>query len=252
MATRGPEHQTVRWVIGDSFFNAPDLADLKSVFGRWRQQTSNVFAADDMILFGRAQSYWTDPVFMTAFRATNPDTLEMALVWRKYTLYWAAKQVLPLPGDFVEAGCHKGASPRVVCNALDFKNLPRTYWLYDAFDDADPQASSPTMSVGLEAQVQDRFADTPNVRIVAGRVPGSFAKGEPQQVALLHIDMNNAVAETATLAHFWDRMPTGGIVLFDDYGWGAYWRQKEAHDRFTAEHGRMILEMPTGQGLLIK
>lgn len=252
MTTHSPEHPTVRWVIGPSFCNAPDFAELQSLFGRWRQQTSNVFAADDTILFGRAQSYWTDPVFMAAFRASNPDTREMSLVWRKYTLYWAARQVQSLSGDFVEAGCHKGASPRVICNALDFKSMDRTYWLYDAFDDADPQAATPDMSVGLEADVRARFADTPNVRIVAGRVPGSFAQGEPQQVALLHIDMNNEAAETATLAHFWDRMPTGGIVLFDDYGWGAYWNQKQAHDRFAAAHGRMILEMATGQGLLIK
>lgn len=248
----GPPHPTVRWVFSDSFFTAPDRHSLTAALLDWGSKTGNLFAADDMVLFGRSQSYWSDPIFMAAFRASAPDPREMSLVWRKYTLYWAARQVQNLSGDFVEAGCHKGASPRVICNALDFKSMDRTYWLYDAFDDADPQAATPDMSVGLEADVRARFADTPNVRIVAGRVPGSFAKGEPQQVALLHIDMNNEAAETATLAHFWDRMPTGGIVLFDDYGWGAYWNQKQAHDRFAAAHGRMILEMPTGQGLLIK
>lgn len=242
----------VRWVMGSVFYNAPDHEVLYDALNKWKPKTLNMFAGDDMILFGRSQSYFTDQQFMSAFMATQPDTVEKSLVWRKYTLYWAAKQALSLPGDFVEAGCHKGASPRVICNALDFKTLDRTYWLYDAFDDADPNSLTPEMSVGLEQQVRERFADTPNVKIIAGRIPDSFAQGMPDQVALLHIDMNNEVAETATLERLYDRVSPGGIVLFDDYGWGAYWNQKVAHDSFAAARGRMILELPTGQGLLIK
>ena len=41
-------------------------------------------------------------------------------------------------------------------------------------------------------------------------------------------------------------------VVLDDFGWCGYWRQRVAHEAFAAERGTQILELPTGQGLLIK
>jgi len=64
--------------------------------------------------------------------------------------------------------------------------------------------------------------------------------------------MNIAVAELAVLTHFWDNIVPGGIVLFDDSGWMAYQKQKQVLDDFTSRHGVKILNLPTGQGLLIK
>jgi hypothetical protein len=69
----------------------------------------------------------------------------------------------------------------------------------------------------------------------------------------MHIDMNNAQAEVATLNALYERVVPGGMVIFDDYGWLVYGQQKEAEDAWLAErHFERILELPTGQGLLIK
>jgi hypothetical protein len=44
----------------------------------------------------------------------------------------------------------------------------------------------------------------------------------------------------------------GGIVVFDDYGWKVFHRQKEAEDEFMRHMGYEILELPTGQGIVVK
>ena len=44
----------------------------------------------------------------------------------------------------------------------------------------------------------------------------------------------------------------GGIIIFDDYGWMPFHKQKEAIDEFMLDQGLNVLELPTGQGLLIK
>jgi len=49
-----------------------------------------------------------------------------------------------------------------------------------------------------------------------------------------------------------DRVAPGGIVIFDDYGWKHFQNHKEATDRYMAERGQVIMELPTGQGLMIK
>jgi O-methyltransferase len=54
------------------------------------------------------------------------------------------------------------------------------------------------------------------------------------------------------LEFFFDRLVTGGTIIFDDYGWLAYRAQEAAEDAWLAERGFSALELPTGQGLLIK
>lgn len=44
----------------------------------------------------------------------------------------------------------------------------------------------------------------------------------------------------------------GAIVILDDYGWAGGLPQKRAEDAFFAERGYQVLELPTGQGLVIK
>ena len=56
----------------------------------------------------------------------------------------------------------------------------------------------------------------------------------------------------AALEHLFDRVTKGGIIIFDDYGWSGYVKQKIAEDAFMAARDHYIMELPTGQGLLIK
>jgi hypothetical protein len=41
-------------------------------------------------------------------------------------------------------------------------------------------------------------------------------------------------------------------VVLDDYGGPGHILQKHAFDRFADQHGVPLLQLPTGQGLLIK
>jgi hypothetical protein len=66
------------------------------------------------------------------------------------------------------------------------------------------------------------------------------------------MDLNSPGAEVNTLRKLWPRIVAGGFIIFDDYGWKVFAKQKEEEDRFAAEKGLSILELPTGQGLLVK
>lgn len=100
--------------------------------------------------------------------------------------------------------------------------------------------------------VQRRFANVPNTRIVQGMVPDSFAQACPEQISLLHIDMNSAASEIAALEALFDKVVPGGMIVFDDYGWTGYSAQRHAENAFMAARGHTVLEIPTGQGLVIK
>ena len=61
--------------------------------------------------------------------------------------------------------------------------------------------------------------------------------------------MNSPRAEQGALDILFNRVSPGGIIIFDDYGWKQYYRQKQSADRAMAQRGQVILELPTGQGL---
>lgn len=229
------------------------IADEKKLIAAYDDMTkalapTGAFGGDNLITFGRNLSFATDPSFYKAFMAAKPDDREIALVWRCHVLHWAARRGLELDGDFIEAACYKGFSSRVLVNALDWSSVPRTYWLYDTFD-AD---YLPGHHAGLYEEVCARFSDTPNVKVVKGRIPEILDNSSPERISFLHLDMNNKEAEIGALDHLYDRIATGALIVLDDYGWSAHKDQKIAHDAWFKARGKMVVELPTGQGLVIK
>jgi O-methyltransferase len=173
-------------------------------------------------------------------------------------LAWAATHALRVPGDFVECGVWRGFCSAVLADYLDFDRVEKTFYLYDTFAgipagyDSENHDAPALREAGLYESVLERFSRYPNVRVVRGVVPDSFAVAVPERVAFLHLDMNSSKSEIAALEVLFDRLSPGGVLVFDDYGWLTYQAQQHAADAFAQSHGHRILELPTGQGLLIK
>lgn len=227
------------------------LSDLADLFG-----SRDAYFADGLIALQRNLSFFDDVRLRTAVEVARPLTLERALIWRLHVMVWAAKIGLGRPGDFVECGVYEGFCSRVVAEYFDFSQRDRRYFLYDIFNNTGEGdgvgVRMPLHNSQLEQRVRDRFAGFKNVIIIAGRVPDSFAQAVPEQIAFLHIDMNNAKAEIAALEALWDRLSPGAPILFDDYGWWMHRAQMQAIRAFLAERDVMVMELPTGQGLALK
>jgi len=212
------------------------------------------FSADNLVTFSKNLSFLSDEPFMTAFRKHVETKIEQAIIWRIFTVAWAAYNARRLEGDLVECACYKGVTARIVCDYIGFADQPRKYFLYDLFehDESMPHHSMPEHGEGLFGQVKARFADLPNVVVTQGRVPDSFAQAAPDKIAFMHLDLNNADAEIGVLEQFFDRMVPGAVLILDDYGWLGYRPQKIAEDAWFAARGYKVLELPTGQGMVIK
>ncbi|MDF1856728.1 TylF/MycF/NovP-related O-methyltransferase [Pseudooceanicola sp.] len=240
---------------GEKFIAA--LALFKDIFGA-------VYANDNLIGLQRSTGFLQDPRFKDAMRAHSRTKQEASLGWRLHTLCWAAGQALKLKGDFVECGVLTGFSMGVVSDYVDFVQTGRRMYLYDTFEgipeaynsEARSNAAIEKMNAAGKETIYDiarlRFADTPNVQLVRGIVPDSFAEACPDQIAFLHIDMNSAASEIAALEALYDRVVPGGYIVFDDYGWTGYAAQKHAEDDWLGARGQRVLELPTGQGLVVK
>jgi hypothetical protein len=186
-----------------------------------------------------------------------------SVAWRLHTLCWAAQEALRLPGDFMECGTFKGDFAWVVSQCVDFATAGKTFYLYDSFegfakedktvDQGYADFANPIyQEVGIYESVLQRFKRNPEVKITKGYLPETLDPIYPAKISFLHMDLNSPGAEVDTLRKLWPRIVVGGFVIFDDYGWKVFAKQKEAEDQFASEHGLSILELPTGQGLLLK
>lgn len=217
-------------------------------------QPIGIFSGDNMLAFGRNLGFLEDAAFTAALAKNISGEPETSIIWRTHVLCWAAKLGLRRGGDFVECGTYRGTSARILCDYLDWETTGRTFYLYDLFEHQAGMAhhALPDHGPQLYDRVVARFADLPHVRIVRGFVPDSFAQASPDKIAFLHLDMNNAPAETAALGALFDRVADGAPIILDDYGWYGYRAQKDAADAFFAARGITVAELPTGQGLVIK
>lgn len=216
---------------------------------------NGVYVGDNFISLNRNLSFLSDDKLMASVENNLQLDMEKATLWRIHVLLWAMRNALNLEGDFVECACYKGNSAKVLCDTIGFEQYPeKKYYLYDLFEHDESMAhhALPAHSKDLYHQVKARFAEYPNVVVTQGRVPEILHEVAPEKISFLHLDLNNAQAEFGALEILFDRMVPGAILIFDDYGWQAYRTQKELEDPWLLERGYYVMELPTGQGMVIK
>jgi O-methyltransferase len=253
-------NQAVREILGSSAFSSFLLSQL-GVNGQ-----QGFFSADLMMLCGRNMGFLKDQDFMAAFYSSleryeikSRKPLLRSLIWRKHVLASFGKNCLKLDGDFVECGVEYGFSVDVVSQYVKFGNVAKTYWLFDTFsgvpDNQLDQGTAPNpieIDIDQFHAVTEKFAKFSNMRIIRGCLPDTFSLSIPDKIAFLHIDMNNSFAELATLASLVDKVVLGGHIILDDYGWTAFAKQHVCECEFFNLIGLNVVELPTGQGLVVK
>lgn len=231
------------------------------------------FWGDRLLTLDKTAGFRDDPAFRRAIATASSSTgmtqyaSPDGITWRFNTLIWAARQALTVPGDFVECGVYEGDMSWVVTEMVDLPAAGRRLHLFDTFAGFSPEYSSPDdisdqpgffefadrdyKRPEIYEHVLQRFAAKPYVHIHKGVVPESLVDA-PERIAYLHVDMNSPGPERAALDVLYDRISPGGVLVFDDYGWAPFRKQKEAADGFIEAKGHTIVELPTGQGLAVK
>jgi O-methyltransferase len=217
--------------------------------------SESLYIADNLITWNRNLSFLREKKFQEIVASDSFSQIEKSIIWRTYVLLYLAEFSSNTFGDFMEIGCLTGHTAQIISDNVNMLSLKKKYFLYDLFDKEAlapfnllPGHENPNMFHETVA----RFAEKKYVKVVKGFAPESFEIASPDKVAFCHIDLNNAESEAACLRWVLPRLSKGGSVVFDDYGWLGYSAQKQALDPIAAEFGFKILEIPTGQGILLK
>jgi O-methyltransferase len=211
-------------------------------------------------------AFLTDERFIRAYElGANTNSWDgRSIRWRAFVACWAGRYAALLPGDFVECGVNRGGLSRMIVDYTRFETLNKKFFLIDTFKGLIPEyLTRDEKRKGLLAiyryyeddsltAVRETFAPFSNVVIIEGAVPDILPHIPSERIAYLSLDMNCALPEQRAADYFWDRIVPGGIILHDDYGFTLHEEQRKMLDRFAASHGVPVLELPTGQGIIIK
>jgi O-methyltransferase len=229
------------------------------------------YHADRLAVWGKNPGFLKDPKFIKAYEAgymtnhnfknTDPD-----LRWRGHVYTWAAMQAQHLEGDFVECGVNAGIFSKSICHYLDFNSLDKKFFLLDTYEGIPVEQMTEAEKNGMPAWHNQHSYTTPNLyeqvkadfalfkgaQVIKGKVPDTLSQVTSDKICYLSIDMGIVHPELATLEYFWDKLVPGAVVVINHYAFAAYNELQKAHDAFVAKHKQLVLNLPTGQGVIIK
>ena len=201
--------------------------------------------SDEKLLSAYTSSFEDVPLKYKTLR----DTL-----WRAHIVSICANWVKEVQGDFVELGTWYGILAQTIVRNGDLPSSKKMY-LVDAFGQAGFQMQGvhkrDNYIEDIYETVKNRFKDLPNVALVRGIVPEILPEIPVDLISFLMIDMNSGVPERLGLEFFWDKISSGGIVYFDDYGQNFPQLRIEI-DNFLKDKSEKLMVFPSGQAILIK
>lgn len=170
---------------------------------------------------------------------------------------------LAVNGDICEFGVAQGATSRLL--ASEILQTDRKLWLFDSFEglpapSAEDKLINDIFNLGSMAKYKGTMASPENevldklqsvafprarTKVKKGWVRDTIASGElPSQVAFAYVDFDFYEPIKEALEFLDARMPPGGRIVVDDYGFFSAGAQL-AVDRFVeAAGGRFGFELP--------
>ena len=204
-------------------------------------------------------------------RAVAPWTMTSRA--KLFALIVAARYVIEqrIEGDIVECGVWRGGSMQAVARVLAARaDTKRGLHLFDTFEGMPPPTPVDVLHGGLPAaallrthprdhhvwavaelaDVKAGMARVPypaeRIHYHVGRVEDTIPADAPERIALLRLDTDWYASTRHELEHLYDRVPSGGVVIFDDYD---YWDgARKATEEWLAATGEPLLLVPMGSG----
>lgn len=187
---------------------------------------------------------------------------------RLYVLRWAARQALGLQTAndqlcWFELGVYRGGTAGFLADIVGhynresaknclilrlfdtFKGMPETDKRYDYHKMGDFSDTS------LEA-VQQALGETEHVLYHPGLIPETFSGLERDKISFVHVDVDIYKSVMDSCEFVYPRLVSGGVVVFDDYGFPSCPGARRAVDMFFADKEEDVLVMSTGQAIVIK
>lgn len=185
------------------------------------------------------------------------------LTYRHYVVYYSAITAYQntKSRNIIECGVATGMAIFFAINAF-FKDQNYKVFLYDSWQimrenelksDKDLLKKGQYSYLDIEITKKNLGEYQSNIIFNKGYIPEIFASSNnPNDISWLHIDLNSSYATKKVLDFFYDKIESGGIILFDDYGHDTYEDTRLVVEEFFKDKKINFLQFMTGQVMVTK
>lgn len=177
---------------------------------------------------------------------------------RKYTVNQLLQLIKKIPGDTVECGSYNGATSYLICAFIQQHGLSKAHHIFDSFEglskpgEEDGSYWKKGNLTTSEALCRNNLSAFGFVKYYTGWIPGRFSETAGLKFSFVHIDVDLYQPTLDSIAFFYERLNTGGIIICDDYGFSTCPGAKKAMDDFFMEKPEPVIMLTTGQAFIIK
>lgn len=197
------------------------------------------------------------------FNSIWEDVRENILVdkYRCWELWELVEQVAHIPGAILEIGCWRGGAGAIMARRAALLSIPDPVYFCDTFTGVP--AAGPNDSAykgGEHADTSAAFvrALLKRLKLTHGTIlKGTFPKEtghlvNDTHIRLCHIDVDIYSSAKDASSFVWKRMPVGGIIVYDDYGFRTADGVQKFVDSERKKKDRIVLYNLNGHGIIIK
>jgi len=201
----------------------------------------------------------TDDTFLRVFELVRNNTLVDK--YRFYELWTLVKQVKHLNGAFLEVGVWKGGTGALIAKCAELCGVTEKVYLCDTFHGVvkaglyDAHYKGGEHSDTKKQIVDDLIAKlhVRNVTILEGIFPDETGDLiSDRQFRFCHIDVDAYESAKGIFEWVWPKMVTGGIVIFDDYGFDTCTGVTKFVNEEMFQEDRSMIYNLNGHAIIIK
>ena len=213
----------------------------------------------------KRKSVWmTDSIFCKLYKEAQDKTTQIfgkqagghiaVGPYKAYVLRCLALHAANFPGDMAELGVYHGGSAYLLTQVVPQKTLH----LFDTFTGIPEidKEHDPKNIKGMfrsSSQKVKQLLENKDIHIYEGIFPSTITDTlRSKKFSFVHSDADIYLATLAACDFFYPRLVSGGIMVFDDYGYIGTPGARDAVDEFFADKIEMPIVFMPDQAVVIK
>ena len=245
---------------------------IKPAFSGWGMKVNHEppWIDEPNSVFNKTSNYIKNFFEFGAVHSTGIDKHNIdTLLWRHWIVSYATKHAMIFSKadeyNFVECGVGDGLSSYYTLNEINqnthIQNKAKLH-LYDSWGPMKKDGLLESESSNLDRYSELELDKTKKnlkkfekfIVYHNGYIPEIFndEPKSPSSIVYLHVDLNSTPPTIAALEYFFSKLVSGGIILFDDYGWKNHKDTKNAVDNFFKNKPGILMPFPTAQAIFFK
>lgn len=226
---------------------------------RGAQQSNDGYAYAQVNPNATLAPWLADESFMNAYKYAQSNTL--VDIYRMYELWSLVAETAKVGGDIVEIGVWRGGTGCMMAHREKLLGGVGMTYLCDTFqgvvkagvgDSGYRGGEHRDTSIGVVEQL-GRQLGVGETAILVGIFPEETgAQLRSERIRLLHIDVDVYQSALDCVDFLWDRLPSGAVIVFDDYGFVGCEGVTRCVDELRQRSSLIYLHNLNGHAVLVK